>query len=229
MLTVKFQVGDKVRVKEHIVRDSNKINTLPVGYIGVITRIDTFPNGSYADLGDIWHWAYLDALELVEEENRYEPCEKEGSGIEVNYLSNKFEISQDYIYKEIKNAEVANKTYLTLGKLYGYNVWLSKKEPEQQIKKFDFSEELLEVKKYYSCDWVVDYKPKNNIMSKITTFAKNLVLSADEKLLRKYGLKDECGEFTDEAEDLVIAKLVKENESYLIELAKGMEEEEKNK
>ena len=70
---------------------------------------------------------------------------------------------------------------------------------------------------------------KKTIMSKITTFAKNLVLSADEKLLRKYGLKNECGEFTDEAESLVIAKLVKENESYLIELAKGMEVEEAKK
>lgn len=70
---------------------------------------------------------------------------------------------------------------------------------------------------------------KNNIMSKITTFAKNLVLSADEKLLRKYGLKNECGEFTDEAESLVIAKLVKENEAYLIELAKAMEAEEAKK
>lgn len=70
---------------------------------------------------------------------------------------------------------------------------------------------------------------KTTIMSKITTFAKNLVLSADEKLLRKYGLHDECGNHTDEAEELVIAKLVKENEAYLIELAKGMELEEKNK
>lgn len=70
---------------------------------------------------------------------------------------------------------------------------------------------------------------KKTIMSKITTFAKNLVLSADEKLLRKYGLHDECGNHTDEAEELVIAKLVKENEAYLIELAKGMELEEKNK
>jgi hypothetical protein len=74
-----------------------------------------------------------------------------------------------------------------------------------------------------------DYKPKQTIMSKITTFAKNLVLSADEKLLRKYGLKDECGEFTDEAESLVMAKLVKENEAYLVELATAMQSEEAKK
>lgn len=70
---------------------------------------------------------------------------------------------------------------------------------------------------------------KKSIMSKITTFAKNLTLTSDEKLLRKYGLKNECGEYTDEAEQLVISKLVKENEAYLIEIAKGLELEEKNK
>lgn len=177
MHTIKFKVGDRVRVREHIVRDSNKIDTLPVGYIWVITRIDTFPNGSYADLGDIWHWAYLDALELAEEEKRCEPCSNPHGMIPEN---------------------------LYLNGCSGIEI-------------------------YQSDDLTIKKQTKNNIMSKITTFAKNLVLSADEKLLRKYGLKDECGEFTNEAEDLVIAKLVKENESYLIELSKGMEEEEKNK
>jgi hypothetical protein len=195
MLTVKFQVGDKVRVKEHIVRDSNKVDTLPVGYIGVITRIDTFPNGSYADLGDTWHWAYLDALELVEEEKKFEPC------------SNPHGMIPENLYL---NGLLAENLYLN-GLLGSY------------------LDSCSGIEIYQSDNLTIKKQTKNNIMSKITTFAKNLVLSADEKLLRKYGLKDECGEFTDEAEDLVIAKLVKENESYLIELAKGMEEEEKNK
>lgn len=68
---------------------------------------------------------------------------------------------------------------------------------------------------------------KKTIMSKITTFVKNSLLSADEKVLRKYGLKNECGEFTQEATDLVVAKLVKENEEYLVKVAKDMEAEEK--
>jgi hypothetical protein len=67
---------------------------------------------------------------------------------------------------------------------------------------------------------------KKTIMSKVTSFVKNLTLSADEKLLRKYGLKNECGEYTSEAIDAVKLKLVSDNESYLIEIAKGLEAEE---
>lgn len=87
-------------------------------------------------------------------------------------------------------------------------------------------EDTLELITDYKCEFKNN---KKTIMSKITTFAKNLVLSGDEKLLRKYGLKNECGEFTNEANELVISKLVKENEAYLVELAKKMEEEESKK
>lgn len=67
-------------------------------------------------------------------------------------------------------------------------------------------------------------------MSKLTNFVKNSLLSADEKLLRKNGLKDSCGDYTEEAQELVIAKLIKDNEAYLIEVATAMEvEEKKNK
>lgn len=70
---------------------------------------------------------------------------------------------------------------------------------------------------------------KKTIMSKITEFAKNLVLSADEKLLRKHNLKDSCGNYTSDAQQLVIDKMIKDNEAYLIEIAKGLEEETNNK
>lgn len=64
-------------------------------------------------------------------------------------------------------------------------------------------------------------------MSKIANFVKNSLLSADEKLLRKYNLKDECGEYTHEAQELVIAKLIKDNEAYLIQVATDLQAEEK--
>lgn len=71
---------------------------------------------------------------------------------------------------------------------------------------------------------------KQTFMSKATTYIKNLTLSADEKLLRKYGFKDDCGDYTSEGVELVKAKLVKDNEDYLITIAKGLEEEaNKNK
>lgn len=69
---------------------------------------------------------------------------------------------------------------------------------------------------------------KQTFMSKATNYIKNLTLSADEKLLRKYGFKDSCGDYTSEAMDLVEAKLVKDNEDYLIEIAKGLELEAKD-
>lgn len=63
------------------------------------------------------------------------------------------------------------------------------------------------------------------IMTSVKTFVKNLTLSADEKLLRKFGLKNDCGEYTSEAREAVFAKIVADNEAYLITIAKGLEAE----
>lgn len=65
----------------------------------------------------------------------------------------------------------------------------------------------------------------NTPMSTIKTFFKNITLSKSEKLLRKYGLKTECGEYTSTAIDIVIAKLCADNEAHLIEIAEGFEAE----
>ena len=68
------------------------------------------------------------------------------------------------------------------------------------------------------------------IMSNILEFAKNLVLSEDEKLLRKYNLKDSCGNYTSDAKELVVQKLMKDNEQVLIDTATALQaEEDKNK
>ena len=70
---------------------------------------------------------------------------------------------------------------------------------------------------------------KKSIMSSIIDFASNLVLSADEKLLRKYGLKNECG-FTETAMSIVMNKLIADNQAYLIQVATAKQEEDnKNK
>ena len=83
------------------------------------------------------------------------------------------------------------------------------------------------------CDMVMPYlvlevlKNKFKPMENIIKFAKNLVLSEDEKLLRKYGIKNDCGEYTEVAASLVTEKLLKDNEAYLIDIAKKKEEEDK--
>lgn len=70
------------------------------------------------------------------------------------------------------------------------------------------------------------------MIKSITKFIKELTLTADEKLLRKYDLKDECGEWTDEAEDALTRKFLDENTDYLIGIAKAYDkmakEEETN-
>jgi hypothetical protein len=81
----------------------------------------------------------------------------------------------------------------------------------------------------YAGQWTLlnNNENKKSIMTNIISFAKNLTLSKEEKLLRKHDLKDSCGDYTAQAERLVIQKLIKDNESYLVELAEGLEKEVK--
>ena len=74
------------------------------------------------------------------------------------------------------------------------------------------------------------YKPIKSLTQKlmnIVQFAKNLTLSADEKLLRKLGLKDENGEYTDDYKNISDRLDRERNEVAIIELAKKMDEENK--
>jgi len=80
-----------------------------------------------------------------------------------------------------------------------------------------------------SLDGAIIKKPKKTIMENIVDFAKNLVLTDDEKLLRKMGLKDSCGNYTSTAFDLLEQKYAKDNEAYLIEIAKAKKADEDSK
>jgi len=68
-----------------------------------------------------------------------------------------------------------------------------------------------------------------NIMSNIVNFAKDLLLSPEEKLLRKYGLHDENGKNRSEAEELIMDKFLNspENQAYLLEVATAKQAEDK--
>ncbi len=77
-------------------------------------------------------------------------------------------------------------------------------------------------------------KSKQNLMGhfkegadKVVKFAKNLKLSKEEKLLRKHGLKDECGDYTGAYRELVNEKFYRDNEAYVVGIATQMEEEDK--
>lgn len=70
-------------------------------------------------------------------------------------------------------------------------------------------------------------KCNESIMSKLTNFVKDSLLSKEEKLMRKHGLKDSCGDYTSEARELAMQKLMSECEDYFTEIVKDMEAEEK--
>ncbi|MFA5617741.1 MAG: hypothetical protein WDK95_12930 [Syntrophorhabdaceae bacterium] len=71
-----------------------------------------------------------------------------------------------------------------------------------------------------------DYKLDNKTMN-IKKFVKTLTLSKEDKLLREYGLQNDCGDFTEEVKELVINKLVEDNKAYLVEIATKLKEEDK--
>jgi hypothetical protein len=64
-------------------------------------------------------------------------------------------------------------------------------------------------------------------MNKVIKFIKNATLSADDKLLRENGLKNECRQYSEEYKEIVTYKLYAENEPYVIEKLKATLEAEK--
>lgn len=73
----------------------------------------------------------------------------------------------------------------------------------------------------------ITIKESKNIMSKALDFVKELTLSSDEKLLRKWGLKDNEGNYTDDAEVIITNKLIEDNKAHLLSIAQGLEDKEK--
>ena len=71
--------------------------------------------------------------------------------------------------------------------------------------------------------------PVAKIMSTIVDTFKNLTLSADEKLLRKHGLKDSNGNYTSDAREIALVEACIAAEAKLIEVAKAKEAEETKK
>ena len=64
-------------------------------------------------------------------------------------------------------------------------------------------------------------------MNKIALYVKNLGLSKDEKVMRRQGIKNEHGEFTVSAKEIIINALCKEREADLLTIANELEAEEK--
>ena len=83
---------------------------------------------------------------------------------------------------------------------------------------------------YTTQEFINKYDKKledNNKTMNIKKFVKTLTLSKEDKLLREQGLQNDCGDFTEEAKELVIDKLVEDNKAYLVEIATQLKEEDK--
>ncbi len=80
---------------------------------------------------------------------------------------------------------------------------------------------------YTTKEFLDKYNKLDNKTMNIKKFVKTLTLSKEDKLLREYGLQNDYGDFTEEAKELVINKLVEDNKAYLIEIATKLKEEDK--
>lgn len=83
---------------------------------------------------------------------------------------------------------------------------------------------------WYFSDWQLDLvtiNKEDNNMSVVNEVA-DLDLSENEQLLRKHGLKNECGKPTNEGVAVLNELLFKENEDKIVELLKKLEKKQKD-
>ena len=155
------------------------------------------------DNGNVWALEDKDILEHLWDEY------KENTIICLNYYG-KNEITYGY------KSETDHTTYTTQEFLNKYgkkeDVFLTKYLLEDAIKRLYGPIEKEELE-------------DNNKTMNMKKFVKTLTLSKEDKLLREYNLQNDCGDFTEEAKELVINKLVEENKAYLVEIATKLKED----
>lgn len=250
----KFKVGDKVRfIKNH----PDNCCKIQLGNLGTVSTL----RGGLWDVLVLWDKVNSfcscpkDCIELVEDTPK--PKFKVGDKIRIedkperwsSLLANNYPL--DLIYPEEFIIEgIKDGGYYTAMVASGYGFDLSHLITENNIKLVEEECKSCEVDKPWKVltqgfigelggyDYYKDNEPTTSsikkggsIMTKITTYIKNLTLSTDEKLLRKYNLHDECGENTEEGREAILNNFfnTKENQAYLVSIAQGLEDESKIK
>lgn len=228
----KFKVGDKVKVIKGTY-NGKSLN----GQIGVVIQAGEphelrwcqvkFPNGNVAPFNED---GYGDIVEIIN--NSHKPKFKLGDQVKIigKGITASASCNTGYAGVISKIEGMRYQYYYYIGNT-GIHEW---EEGLELVKEYqELAQDLGLTRKSY-LDINITNEPSSSsikkvgeTMSKIANFVKNSLLSADEKLLRKYNLKDECGEYTHEAQELVIAKLIKDNEAYLIQVATDLQAEEK--
>lgn len=254
----KFKVGDKVIYKgeQSVIVTTDKKYCKPsdciVEYSNGWGRDHYVPSDYRYTKYDTYRFAYFENLELVEEQPTYKFKVGDRVKVRLNHLVSS---NGHYCFDEMKDRYQDFKNILTVSEIVDDNKWNNRcvvgeiiENSYQQSVCFHDDELELVKEECVPSSWsdttvgtramssVKVYVSKNlsikkeTIMSKLTTFVKNSLLSADEKALRQVGLKTDCGEYTQEAIDLVLQELCKEKEARLIEVANGLlAEDKKNK
>ena len=254
---MKYRVGDKVRVIKQTNFGNIPVGHIlvvdDIDYGNNDWTFSTKQDDSKYDTSWYWQKANDECFELVEEESKQKfkvrPEQKFSVGDRVKIIKRKSgnqtgcEGNSVGVECYIKKIGSSGNNLWSQDFTTSYYGWFDNDEIELitsetssteecsscNINGVDFSVSQNGLKEFINGNepTVSSIKKDRNIMSKLTSFVKNSLFSADEKLLRKYDLKDSCGDYTDEAEELVIDKLIKDNEAYLIEVATNMEAEEK--
>ena len=120
--------------------------------------------------------------------------------------------------------EYKDYTFITASELLG----TSKKNVTEELKELDLcldkeATDILRAMKSNKKPTVNKLKEKT--MKILKTF-KNALLSKDEKLLRKHNLKTDCGDFTDEAWEILKLDYANKNNDVLVKAAEEADKEE---
>lgn len=84
---------------------------------------------------------------------------------------------------------------------------------------------LSETSFFYNTPFTKYFKKEKDMS--VVDRIKKLALSSDDKLLRKYSLQNDCGEWTEEAQEVLVAMLMDERRSDLVAKAKELAAEDK--
>jgi hypothetical protein len=81
---------------------------------------------------------------------------------------------------------------------------------------------------YYGCPFTTKTLKEEKKMSVVSKI-KQLTLSKDDRLLRKYEIVSDCGDLTDDGQEVLWSILLETHKAELVKRVKELDEEEKSK
>lgn len=219
---MKFKVGDRVKI---VIPDPGCISDYRY-LIGRTTTIESVD-------GPKSHPYYLKGVESVWCDNELEPARE--SVTEHSW------VSRDYNYFASNPWSGTHKKAFTYMGVDFYTVkdWSLNGEKHEKFESamrrikdqlgFNEVRQTKVAGRIYQVDGFSPITIKeDNMSSSIVSKVKKLALTKDEKALREAGLKYDNGNWSVNAEELVMEKLLEENKDYLVDIAKKLNAENKD-